>query len=234
MVNFLSLVLLFSQLFLVAPASAGTNPVVTVTRTIVSEYRSPMPGRAVNEVRWQFVARATAEAGYMVEIEDIDQKVGCRAELYFSKSQKLEQADCFRWVKGAEVCSANRYDTKKPALLSATIIPGDWLNRPLPFVYQPAQRKVVLYEQIGTSRFANYLVVQDRKISRKEALAQGMIREDLQDSLDIDGQLYLVEISRKDDGVNQDSRLQQLWLAGDNFWLYESQAGRRSWRLLQK
>jgi len=225
------LVLLSMLCFISAAyAESGDAP---ITRTIHSEYQSPMPGRSVNKVRWQFRQKATI-GGYMVEIEDIDHKVGCRAELYFSKSQKLEQADCFRWVKDAEICSANRYDIKKPALLNATIIPGDWLNRSLPFVYQSAKRKDVLYEQVGTTRFANYLEVQDRKISREEALAQGMIRADLQPGLTAGGQLYLVAISRAGDGANQDLLLQQLWLAGDNFWLYESKAGRRSWRVLPK
>ncbi len=231
--NFFFLILLFLQIILVPAIYAGTNPEVVATRTIVSEYRSPLPGRAVNEVRWQFVESTTTD-GYMVDIVDIDQKVGCRAELYFSESQKLEQADCFRWIEGAEVCSANRYDIKKPALLNATIIPGDWLNRSLPFVYQPDKQKVVLYEQIGTTRFSSFLKVQDRKISREEALAQGMLREDLQAGLAVAGQLYLVEISRTSNDGNQDLLLQQLWFAGDNFWLYESKAGRQSWRVLRK
>ncbi len=226
-------IVLFFLLFISLPAAYAGSGQAVANYEIISEYQSPVPGSAVNEVRWQFAGRVTAD-GYMVEIEDLDQKVGCRAELYFSSNHVLEQADCFRWVKGAEVCSANQYDTKKPALLNATIIPGDWLNRPLPFVHQANKRKVVLYEQIGTSRFANYLIVQDRQISRQEALAQGMIRDDLQTGLAVAGQLYLVEISRAGNGASQDLLLQQLWRVGDNFWLYESKAGRSSWRLLQK
>jgi hypothetical protein len=224
---------LFLLLFISLPVAYAGSDHVVANYEIISEYQSPVPGRAVNEVRWQFAGRVTAD-GYMIEIEDLDQVVGCRAELYFSSNQVLEQADCFRWVKGAEVCSANQYDTKKPALLNASIIPGDWLNRPLPFVYQANKRKVVLYEQIGTSRFANYLIIQDRQISWQEALAQGMIRDDLQAGLAGADQFYLVEVSRAGNGAKPDLLLQQLWLAGDNFWLYESKAGRRSWRLLQK
>lgn len=208
---------------------------VTAGHTIISEYRSPVPGRAVNVVRWQFTNTLSGVNGYMTEIEDLDQKVGCRSELFYGPSHRLEQADCFRWVKGAEVCSANQYDAKKPALLNATIIPGDWLNRSLPFAYEANKRDVVIYEQVGTTRFANYLEIQDREISRAEAFSEGMIRDDLQAGIAVAGRLYLVEVRRAGgSGDNNDLLLQQLWRSGDNFWLYESKAGRRSWRALQK
>ena len=229
----------FPLLLLFLVAAAGLQvPVVRaqagVIRTIISEYRSLIPGRANNQVRWQFKEYNRGAEGYEIEVEDQEQKVGCRAELYLSPARRLEQADCFRWVNRQEVCGANQYDPQKPALINATIIPGDWLNRELPFAPLPKKQKVVIYEQIGTSRFATYLEIQDRSISRAEARSQGLIRDDLQAGLSGSGDLYLVEVARDNGSGQPEIILRQLWLTGDSFWLYEAKGGRRSWRVLEK
>ena len=227
--------LLFISLLITVPQVVAAGAENGFSYTIVSEYQGLVPGRSANQVHWQFNQHNLGADGFLFEVEDRDQKVGCRAEFYFSPTRSLEQADCFRWVNGEEVCSANQYDSAKPALLTYTIIPGDWINRPLPFVYDAVRREVVTYEQVGTARFAAYLSIQDRQISRAEAVAEGMINPDLQPGFAAKTNLYLVEITRA--GANQDQPellLQQLWVAGDNFWLYESKAGRRSWRVLKK
>ncbi len=202
---------------------------------IVSEYQSLVPGRSVNNVHWRFNQQNLGADGFLFAVEDRDQKVGCRAEFYFSPVWALEQADCFRWVNDEEICSANQYDSAKPVLLSDTIIPGDWLNRPLPFVYGTTKREFVTYEQVGTARFASYLTIQDRQISRSEAVSEGMIRPDLQPGLSASANLYLVEITRGSSNQSQpELLLRQLWTASGNFWIYEAKSGRRSWRVLKK
>ena len=226
-------------LLLLLVVAAGLQvPVVRaqaeVTRTILSEYRSLIPGRANNQVRWQFKEYNLGAEGYEIEVEDQEQKVGCRAELYLNPARRLEQADCFRWVNRQEVCSAGQYDKHKPALLNATIIPGDWLNRELPFIPLEKERKTVVYEQIGTSRFATYLEIRDQLLSRAEARSRGLIRDDLQVNLPESGNLYLVEVLRDNGRGQPEVLLQQLWLTGDRFWLYEAKGGRRSWRVLGK
>ncbi len=206
-----------------------------VSYTVVSEYQSLIPGRVSNVVSWQFTESGVGENGFEVEIEDLAQKVGCRAELYFASNRVLEQADCFRWVNGEEICSANRYEVDKPAILSSTIIPGDWLNRPLPFVYNAGKRKFITYEQVGTTRFVTYLMVRDRRITLQEAISAGMIRDDLNMDSAVSGPLYLVEITANSGNGGQEKvLLQQLWVEGGVFWLYETKDGRRSWRVLQK
>lgn len=206
-----------------------------ISFTVVSEYQSLIPGRAGNLVYWQFKEKNLGADGFEVEIEDRDQKVGCRAELYFNPNRDLVQADCFRWVNGKEICSADRYEAAEPVILSSTIIPGDWLNRPLPFVYKAGKRKFITHEQIGTTRFATYLTVQERRVSFKNAVSAGMIRDDLQASSAISDSLCLVEITVNGaTGSKAKVLLQQLWAEGDMFWLYEAKEGRRSWRMLQK
>ena len=205
------------------------------SHTIVSEYQSLVPGRSANRVNWRFIQQNLGANGFLLAVEDLDQKVGCRAELYFNSSMALEQTDCFRWVNGEEVCSASQYDAAKPVILSSTIIPGDWLNWTLPFVYQAAKYEAVIYEQIGTARFATYLTIQDYPVSRSKAVAEGMIRSDLQPDLDASAKLCLVEITRNSGNHNSpELLLRQLWVTGDNFWVYEEKAGRRSWRVLKK
>jgi len=205
------------------------------SHTIVSEYQSLVPGRSVNRVYWGFSQHNLGADGFLFAVEDLDQKVGCRAELYFNSVLALEQADCFRWVNGEEICSANQYDPVKPVLLADTIIPGDWLNRPLPFVYEATKRESVIYEQIGTAKFVTYMTIYDRHIGRDEAVAEGMIRSDLQPDLDASVKLYLVEITRNSGNHNPpELLLRQLWVAGDDFWVYEAKAGRSSWRVLKK
>ena len=202
--------------------------------TIVSEYQSLVPGRPANTVFWNFSEEPLADGGNMIEVRDRDQKMGCRVELYYNDCQALVQADVYREVRGREVCDARQYLAGKPALLNHTIIPGDWLNRPLPFIAESKKRVYVVYEQIGTARFADYLEVQEKPISFAQALADGMLRVDRQDGLSEPEKLYLVEVRRGRRGEYQELILQQLWVEGDQFWLFEAKNGRRSWRLVEE
>ncbi len=201
---------------------------------VLSEYTSQIPGQLPTTVLWKFDRQSLESGGFKWKVQDSNEVVRCRAEFYFNVSGALEQADCYRKVQKDEICDARQYVVSRPALLNQTLIPGDWLNRSLPFVFEAGKRDMVLYEQIGTSRFANYIEIQDRRISRDEAFAKGLLRADLQFDLPASAELGLVEVRRVVDGDASDLLLQQLWLAGDNFWLYESKSGRRSWRVLQK
>ena len=226
-------------LLLLLPATTATtvtsaSAASCVEFSVHSEYQSPIPGQSSNVVRWRFKESCLGAGGVMMEIDDSEQKVGCRAELYYNADWSLEQSDSFRWVRGEEVCSASQYDESKPVILGETIIPGDWLNRPLPFAYEAQKREVVVYEQIGTTRFAAYLKIQDQEISRAQARAQGMIRDNLQIGLDSSGRLYLVEVKRDSGNGTQELLMRQLWFEGDRFWLYEAKGGRQSWRVLEK
>lgn len=224
----LVLCLILTWIFTVPGVQAGQSWFV------LSEYSNQMPRQQQATILWEFAQLSLVDGGFEWTVQDRDKLVRCRAELYFTASGALEQADCYREIQGEEISDARLYNINSLALLNQTLIPGDWLNRPLPFTYEAKKCDIVLYEQVGTTRFANYLEVQDRKISREEALGEGMIRKDLQAGLSDKGQLYLVEVRRASDSGNNDLLLQQLWLDGDNLWFYESKAGRRSWRILQK
>ena len=208
------------------PAYAGV--------TVFSEYHSLIPGQRVNSVFWVFTDKFLADGEKVTEINDRDQKMGCRAELYYNGSQNLVQADCYREVRGDEVGDARQYSVGMPALLDRSIVPGDWLNRPLPFVAESEKREYVVYEQIGTARFAAYLEVQERSTSFAEALSSGMIRTDLQGGLVEPETLYIVEVKRKSGDGRRELILQQLWVVGEHFWRFEAKAGRRSWRLAEE
>lgn len=202
--------------------------------SIVSEYQSPFPGQPLNTVFWDFIEVALADGGTMIEVQDRDQKMGCRAELYYDEKQALVQADAYRNVRGDEVCDARRYSAVKPAILSYSLVPGDWLNRSLPFAAVSEKREYAVYEQIGTARFTANLEVQERPVSFAQALSSGMIRNDLQGGLVKAEKLYIVEVKRRGGGGRLELVLQQLWMEGDRFWLFEAKNGRRSWRLAKE
>ena len=213
-------------------ATALSTP-VQADLTVVSEYRSLVPGRPSNTVFWNFTEEILVEGGTMVEVRDRDQKMGCRAELFYNESQALVQADGYREVRGSEVCDARQYHAGKPAIMNHGIVPGDWLNRPLPFIVESKKREYIVCEQIGTARFAEYLEVQEKPISFAQALSAGMVRADLQDGLQEAEKLYLVEIKRRSGKDRMELLLQQLWAEDDRFWLFEAKNGRRSWRLVE-
>ena len=228
-------VILVLALFLLVVSFAAAAGAELVTKfTIHSEYQSPIPGLSVNIIIWDYEVSRQGDAGSIAIVYDQKQKVGCRAELYFAENRALRQADCYRLLRGEEVCSASQFALEKPALLSSTIIPGDWLNRPLPFSYVCEKSDYSVYEQIGSARFVAHLQVDDKPIRVSEARSAGMLREDLQDSLSGSENLYLVAVKRVGGDGSEELLLEQLWLEGDSFWLYEAKGGRRSWRVLEK
>ncbi len=221
---FLVQFLLFSVLSLPALAVA----VETHNWVVRSEYQSPVPGRQKSTIWWQFQPQILGD-GVMVEVTDLNGRVKTRAELYFDQENALSQADCYRQRRGEEICDARIYDSSVPVLLNQSLVPGDWLNRGLPFVPQVDSVEYLIKTKIGTTGFSLHVLITDAMLDVAEARTMGMINSD-NEALLHGQKLYLVTV-RKVLGSNMDSvLLRQLWVSGDNFWIFEEKGGRRSWR----
>lgn len=203
------------------------------TWVVRSEYQSPIPGRDKSTVWWQFERQILAHGEELVAVTDLNQRVRTRAELYYNQNNALSQVDCYRQLRGEEICDARLYDTGAPVLINQSLVPGDWLNRELPFVPRPEVGEYVVKEMIGTTGFSSRLLVQEREMALSEARSNGMIGSDNEALLQKQG-LYLVTVRKIIESRPDTVLLRQLWAVGDNFWLYEEKEGRRSWRCQQK
>ena len=195
-----------------------------------SEYQSLMPGQSKTTVVWQFDRQLSADGDLKLLVYDRDNKVRCRAEFFFVSEGALVQADCYREVRGLEICDAKRYVATDPVLLTQTLIPGDWLNGPLPFVFDDEINTYTVRELIGTTTFTSHLKTRQKSISYNEAVATGMLKPDLQADEGKKNNLRLVRVARLC-GDREEVVLEQLWAEGDIFWLYEAKNERQSWRL---
>jgi len=193
-----------------------------------SEYQSPVPGQEKSTIWWQFERQILAH-GAQVLVTDLNGRVKTRAELYYNQENALFQADCYRQRRGEEVCDARIYDSSAPVLLDQSLVPGDWLNRSLPFVPQAGTSEFLVKTKIGTTGFSSHLLVTDTKLGLAEARTSGMINT-VNETLARGQKLCLVTV-RRVAGSNPDAvLLRQLWVPGDNFWIFEEKGGRRSWR----
>lgn len=199
---------------------------------VKSEYISPAPGQGKTILVWEFESELLPDGDRVVSVRERDNRARCRAELFFNSEDNLVQTDCYRTVRDEELVNSHRYVAAKPVIMSHTIIPGDWLNRKLPFAAETEVDEYVVYDQIGNARFANYLGVSDKLITYSEAVAAGMIRGE-QKNIAKQKKLYVAEVKRNS-GERSDLLLRQLWQEGDNFWLFEEKGGRRSWRIIEE
>ena len=205
-----------------------------VTRLIRSEYQSPIPGREKSTIWWHFARSTTASGDTQVLVTDRDLRAQTRAELYYDQENALLQVDCFRRRRGQEICDARIYDGSAPVIMSQSLIPGDWLNRQLPFVPREKVGKYLVKEQVGVTVFSSRLQVTEKDVELVEACNRAMINSDNQ-ALVQKRRLRLVTVN-KFMGAGEDEivLMRQLWAVGDSFWLYEEKGGRRSWRCERK
>ena len=195
-----------------------------------SEYQSPIPGRGKSTIWWRFEPRHLLSGETQVLVTDLNARVEARVELYYDQENSLHQVDCYRYRRGEEICDARIYDVVSPVIMNQTMIPGDWLNRRLPFVDQEKVGEYFVKEKIGVTGFSSHFLVAEKGIGLAEAQSLGMISSDNELFMQ-DQRLRLVTVS-KVMGSREDLTLimRQLWAVGDNFWLYEEKGGRRSWR----
>jgi hypothetical protein len=228
---FLSLLLLAASVGLpgLAEADAAQSWVVR------SEYQSPIPGRDKSTIRWHFERRVSAQGEVRVLVSDFDGRVQSRAELYFDRNHALVQVDCYRQRRGQEIVEARIYDIKAPAIMNQSLVPGDWLNRELPFIVREKANEYLVKEKVGAAVFSSHLLVTEESINWAEAQAAGMIGSDNHDLVASDRPLRLVTVSKIIDARTKAiPLLRQLWAVGDSFWLYEEKDGRHSWRCQQQ
>jgi hypothetical protein len=224
----LSLILLFVILATALPTLAENDS----SWIVHSEYQSPVPGREKSTIWWIFKASESELGERQVFVKDYNARVQCRAELYYDQNNNLVQVDCYRQGREEEVCDAVNYDAVSPAIVNQSLVPGDWLNRELPFAPQNKACEYLVKEKIGVTIFSSHIKVVDEVVTLAEARALGMIKAD-NENLVQGQQLYLVSV-KKVEGLELVPVMQQLWAAGDRFWLYEEKDGRRSWRCQQK
>ncbi len=205
-----------------------------VTRLIRSEYQSPIPGREKSTIWWLFASSTTASGGTRVLVTDRDLRAQTRAELYYDQQNVLLQVDCYRQRRGQEICEARIYDSSAPVIMSQSLIPGDWLNRQLPFVPREKVGEYLVKEQVGVTVFSSRLQITEKEIELDEACNLAMINSDNQ-ALVQERRLRLVTVN-KVMGAGEEKLLlmRQLWAVGDSYWLYEEKGGRRSWRCAQQ
>ena len=205
----------------------------TQTWIVRSEYQSPIPGREKSTIWWQFEQQILAHGEVLVVVTDLDQRVRTRAELYYNRQGALSQADCYRQRRGEEICDARLYDTGAPVLINQSLVPGDWLNHELPFVPRAEVGEYSVKEMIGITGFSSRLLVQEQEMGLAKARSAGMIGSD-NEALVGNQNPYLITVSKVTGSRSDAVLLRQLWLVGDNFWLYEEKEGRQSWRHQQK
>ncbi|HDS15421.1 MAG TPA: hypothetical protein ENN66_02150 [Proteobacteria bacterium] len=198
-------------------------------KMVWSEYQSPVPGRGNSIICWRFAERTLASGEMLVAVRDVRGSRAIRADLWYDSDRRLVRVDCYRQVRGREEKVATTYAAAQPVLLNQTLIPGDWLNRPLPFVAQEGRREYQLQEQVKDTVFASHLRIEEERISSAAATAAGMLGR--QNQVAAAGpDLYLVTVTRLMGTSTEVPVLRQLWASGDSFWLYEEKAGRCSWR----
>lgn len=196
-----------------------------------SEYRSPVPGREKSTIWWRFESRSLANGEVEMAVSDVNGRVKARAEFYYDQGNNLLQADCYRHVRGEEICDARIYDLSAPAIINQTLIPGDWLSCEQPFVVNEESREYLVNHKIGITGFSSHLRVQEQEVSMQEALDSGMIGDD--NRLSGEGKhLRLLTVVRIM-GSREEILMRQLWAVGGNFWLYEEKGARCSWRRSQ-
>ena len=193
-----------------------------------SEYQSPVPGRGKSTIWWRFESRYFANGEAQVAVSDVNGRIKARAEFYYDQAKGLVQVDCYRHLRGEEICDARIYDAGAPVIMNQTLIPGDWLNREQPFAVREEVKEYLVKEKVGVTGFSSRLSVQESELSLAEAIASGMVEADNE----LSGQgkrLRLVTVT-KVMGLREEVLMRQLWAVGDDFWLYEEKGGRRSWR----
>lgn len=196
---------------------------------IRSEFQSPVPGSKKSTTRWLFEKRILASDGTaLINVSELDGRAKVRAMFYYDLNKRLVQADYFRSAREGEICEAQSYDPSAPAIMNKTIIPGDWLNRELPFVERGRADEYHIVEKVGITGFSSHLIVEEREVSRELVIALGMLERD-GELLNQAKNLCLVTVSKALGTGEEMVLMHQLWAVGDDFWLYEEKGGRRSW-----
>lgn len=226
---FFCLFLLFSLLS-TPGLTRAENPKTLIVR---SEYHSPIPGQGNSIIWWRFAPQGSESGVSEVLVTDLNDRVETRVELYYDHKNSLVQVDCYRQRRGEEVCDARIYDATAPVLMTQSLVPGDWLNRGLPFVPKTDVSEFLVKTKIGTTVFSSHLLVTDAETDMNDARSLGMIN--LDNEILVHGKkLYLVTV-RRNLGLSQDTVvLRQLWVSGDDFWIFEERGNRRSWRVSQE
>jgi hypothetical protein len=188
-----------------------------------------MPGSRSKTIYWKFspvVDPATGER--KVVVEDVDGRVENGAVISFNRDRKGVRVRTWRVIRGRKESREQSFVPLNPVLVRNCLAPLAWPNCSLPFVYEQRSRSSTLKEYIGSACFVSHLKVCENPLTMAEAVALGMI-DDRNRGLTLGKELYLLELTRKV-GERRETVLQQLWAAGDDFWLYEKQGYRCSWR----
>ena len=199
---------------------------------VKSEYQDPETGRT-SMIQWTFAKQEapSSDGGFNIKVSDPGGHVKNWAEFHFDNLGRLVEWKDYRVVRDRVSEKKRHFQADRPALVEPSLVPGDWLNSGLPFNLKIGSYFYTVYRQVGPARFADRLEVRVRSVTVAEAVSQGWL-DDFGRQIVQGRDLCLVEVSRLLPAGDKPA-FKQLWIAGEEFWLFEEHGLRRSWRCEQ-
>ncbi len=198
---------------------------------VKSTYTNPITGIMRPPIIWEFSSKINIAGGWQIIVKDVSNRIGYKSTLVFDKNRRLIQAEIIHNVRKKEKKITRHFDSNKPALMTNSIIPGSWINQPLP--WDGVSKSYIVNRKVGKfTTFAITLQIVSEIIDMETAKERAMLPNDASDILK-DKSLLLVSIKKiLPDGTKED-QLQQLWSSDMPFWLYEATSIRKSWLLFE-
>ena len=196
---------------------------------VLSRYQSPVPMQPESEVKWQYVKEMEGNIATVL-VSDVSNSLQCRIKLRYNENGSLVWVKSCRIIRGRENCLEKYYESKVPALLNQTLIPGDCLNMdPQDLAAGDWVKSCKIEDQIGGTSFVDYLKIKKETVTLEQALTGGMLNQQNKQFAE-NKRLYILSLSRGE-VENSGLVLRQLWAQDAKFWLYEEKDGRCSWYL---
>ena len=223
-----SALLLFAVIPLVGVSASGGS--LAPRWVVKSTYHNPVTGRSTPPLFWEFVVEYQ-DTETLVSVRDVNGRAGFRAGLLYDRNGCLIRADCFNKMGDRELKVTRSFDAEKPAILEDSLVPGDWLNVPLPWDGNVETFSVT--RKVGeVASFVRSIRLSGKRLPVSEAVSRGMVPEATAAGLP-SGELLLVVCEKLDGKEEGREILRQLWSSGLPFWLYESTPSRESWFVME-
>jgi hypothetical protein len=232
---------LIKKRFFIAAALLLSNGIIYVANadsnkiqdswTVRSVYQNPITGRETSIVVWEYHAQNMNSQEIRVKVSDKDQRVGSRAEFFYTENMRLIRANRYQKVQQREIKQTINISPEQPAILDDFLVPGNWINGAFP-VEGENREKTIDRKISSNTKISRKVIISGKVMDVDKAIQYQMIDKSVTTILK-DSPLVLIRCEEKVTNDENNIIIEQLWSPTHFFWIYEKTPTRTSWLILE-